>query len=300
MKIIFFGTPEFANPFLKVLNGGKNIEVLAVVTQEDKKVGRKRELKAPAVKIMAEKLGIKVFQPQSQKGLKEIDILKEADFFVVIAFGMILDKEILKIPKKAAINVHASLLPKYRGASPIHAALINGDTETGISIMKMNEKLDQGAVYFIKRIKIDEDDNLEKLNKNLSTQGSQILQSVLEDVFNEELSLIDQDDKKSTYCRKIKKEDGEIKKTYSAKKILDMIRALYPWPGVYVKIKGKKLKIINAKISDKKLESGSFLIENQELLIGTKTFAIKLLRVQMEGKKETDVKNFLNGYRKLF
>ncbi|MCK9186915.1 methionyl-tRNA formyltransferase, partial [Candidatus Gracilibacteria bacterium] len=180
MKIVFFGTPEFAVPTLETL--AKEMDVLCVVTQPDKKVGRKQILTPPPIKISAEKLGIKVIQPKNKKELRENLKGIKADFFVVLAFGMILEKDILEIPKYGCINIHASLLPRYRGASPIQEALLNGDKDTGISIMKMEEKLDQGPVYLLQRIEIEDLDDFETLSRKLQTLSAKMITLVLIDI----------------------------------------------------------------------------------------------------------------------
>lgn len=300
MKIVFFGTSKIAVPSLQTLASLPGVKVEMVITQPDKAVGRKKIITKPPVKIAAEELGLKIEQPHNKKEL--IEALKniKTDFFVVIAFGMILPKEILKIPKHDAINVHTSLLPKYRGASPIQESLLNGDEKTGISIIKIDEKLDHGPVYFAKRIKI-ENDNLESLTNKMAEESSKTLPLVLEDIIEGNLSPIPQNHEKATHCKKIKKKDGEINwKNKSAKEIQDMIKAYTPWPSVYTEINGKKLKILETEIADEKLTPGKFILEEKTLKIGTKNGILIPKKVQIEGKKEMDIKTFINGYKSLF
>ncbi len=300
MKIIYFGTPEIAVKTLESIQKAKDIEIVDVVTQADKKVGRKKILTAPPVKIAAEKLGIKVIQAKNKKELQETLKTFNVDFFIVFAYGMILEKETLEIPKIAAINIHASLLPKYRGASPIQESLKNGDNESGISIMKMDEKLDHGDIYFIKRIKIDKNDSSISLSEKISNSSAEILPHILRDIEAKELSAIKQDHKKASYCKKISKEDGEINFNQSAEEISNLIRAYTPWPLVWTKYKGKKIKIIKTETIDKKIDPGKFIIEDRELLIGSKKGSLKPKILQIEGKKAMDIKTFLNGYKNLF
>jgi methionyl-tRNA formyltransferase len=297
MKIVFFGTPEFAVPTLESL--AKETEVLCVVTQPDKKVGRKQELTPSPVKISAKKLGIKVIQPKNKKELKEELKNIEADFFVVLAFGMILDKEILEIPKHGCINIHASLLPRYRGASPIQEALLNGDKDTGISIMKMDEKLDQGPVYLLQRIEIEDLDDMETLSKKLQTLSAKITPLVLTDIKEKTLYPLKQIESKATYCRKIEKKDGEINWDLPAEKIYNMIRAYNPWPSAQTKFKDKKIKILEAKLEKKegKTTPGKFFTESGILKISAKNGNILPKKLQIEGKKEMSDKEFLNGYK---
>lgn len=300
MKIIFFGTPEFAAPGLEILAKIPNIEISAVVTQSDKPVGRKKRLTPPPVKIAAEKLGLKVIQPKNKKQLTDLLKNTEADFFIVIAYGMILPKEALKMPKIAAINVHASLLPKYRGASPIQETLLNGDNETGISIMKMDEKLDEGPVYLIKRIKIEKTDNLQTLTTKLANLSAQILPLALEDIIDNDLTPLPQNHKETTYCKKIKKQDGKINWNKSAEEINNMIRAYTPWPSAYTEFKGKKLKILesNFEKTTSKEKPGTFFLEEKTLKIAAKSGNLLPKKLQLEGKNEMEAKAFINGHLK--
>ncbi len=301
MKIVFFGTPEFAVPTLEALKIANNIEVTAVITQPDKKVGRKQILSPPAVKSCAQKLNIEVKQPTNKEELKEMVKNFEVDFFIVIAYGMILDKEILSIPKYGAINIHASLLPKYRGASPIQQSLLNGDEETGISIMKMNEKMDQGPVYFMKKLEI-KDDSLEILTKKLALLGSLHLVPILEDIESGMLNPIPQKEENATYCKKITKEDGKINwGTQSADQIINMIRAFTPWPSVYTTFNNKNLKIIKAKKSQTTgtKEIGKLYSENKELKVNTINGTLEILEVQPEGKSAIKATDFINGNKSM-
>ncbi len=302
MKIIFFGTPAFAVKSLKSLAENKKIEILSVITQPDKPAGRKNTLTPPSVKIEAEHLGLTVNQPKTKKELSTLLNGIKADFFVVIAYGMILPKEILKMPKYGTINVHASLLPKYRGASPIQESLLMGDKETGISIMLIDEELDHGPIIMIKKINIEENDDLNTLSEKLSNLSSQILPLALEDIMDGIFSPIPQDESKATYCQKIKKTDGKIDWNKEAHEIKNMIRAYKIWPSVYFEINDKKIKIIetDTEKSDKNIEPGKFLIKDKILKISTKNGFLIPKILQIEGKKEMDIKSFLNGYSHLF
>ena len=203
MKIIYFGTPKIAVKTLESLQQEKDLEILAVVTQPDKEVGRKKVLTAPPVKVAAEDLNLKVIQPENKLQLEEA--LKEfkADFFVVFAYGMIFTKEVLDMPKIAAINIHTSLLPKYRGASPIQEALKKGDSETGISVMKMDEKLDHGDIYLIKRINIEQNDTSVSLSEKLSNSSAEIMPHALQDIASNEMNPLTQNHEEASYCKKI-------------------------------------------------------------------------------------------------
>lgn len=301
MKIVFFGTPDFAANALKELSENKEIDILAVITQTDKAVGRHQELSSPAIKNLAESLGLKIFQPNNKQELLKICQNLKADFFVVIAYGMILPKEVLQIPKHGCINVHASLLPKYRGASPIQEALLHGDQETGISIMEMGKKLDHGDIYLIRRIQIYPQDNYISLAERMAEIASQMLPHTLEDIKTGILRKIPQDEshQKPSYCHKITKNNGEIKAGQTAEQIINMLRAYTPWPGVYINFQGKRLKILEAKLGNEnlaeKFSPGSLILDQKELKLITKEGIIIPDKVQLEGKKPMTQQEFING-----
>ncbi len=298
MKIVFFGTPELVLPSLEMLHQHPQIDVIALVTQEDKPVGRKHTITPPPAKEFAKKHKIPVLQPKNKKELAKMLKKYKADFFVVIAYGMVIPKEVLEMPRTSCINVHFSLLPKYRGASPMQEAILNGDTETGISIIEMSEGLDAGGIYLIKRFPIDPNDTTETLSQKLSELTAKILPLTLVDIIQEGLYSLPQSGK-PTLCRKISREDGKLDFNKTAKELHDMIRAYTPWPSTFMKIKGKKLKILAATTSDEKLKPGEFKIEEKSLKIGTRKGALIPQIVQLEGKKEMDTATFVNGYQSL-
>jgi len=300
MKIIFFGTPWFATLSLESLAKSPDFEIEAVVTQEDKPVGRKQALTPPPVKVKALELGLKVLQPRTAKDLeKELEKYK-VDFFVVIAYGEMMPDKVLKMPKYGPINIHASLLPKYRGASPIQESLLNGDKDTGISIMKMDTKMDHGDIYLLKRVGIEENDTLESLTNKLAITSAHILPLALKDIAKGTLTPLHQDEKRATYCHKIKKEDGKIDfKKHTAEEIINMTRAYTPWPSAYFEIKGKKIKILSAKSEKEQMTAGRFTAEGKNLKIGTKKDILIPKQVQPEGKNAMDISSFLNGYQGL-
>ncbi|MBA4336819.1 methionyl-tRNA formyltransferase [bacterium] len=302
MKVVFFGTPQFAVPFVRHLNADREIKLEAVVTQPDKPVGRKREMTPPPVKEFAQKMGIPVFQPEKVKNNKEfIQTIKDLkpEFIVVVAYGAILPKEILEIPKCDCINVHASLLPRYRGASPIQSALLKGDKETGVSFMSMDEKLDAGDIYLLKKVTIADDDNQESLFEKLSDIGATLLPSVLRDIKDQILTSIPQYESLVTYCKKISKDDAQIyPEKETAINIENKLRAFTPWPGIYMIFKGKRLKLIDVKEleTEEKLKAGEFSPIKNKLLLGTKSGILEIKKIQPEGKKPMSAKEFINGF----
>lgn len=301
MKIIFFGTPEIAVESLKALQTNENIEILAVVSQADKPIGRKQILSPTAVKTAAIELNLKVLQPENPSELYEVLKDYNADFYVVFAYGMIMPKKILDLPKHGAINIHTSLLPKYRGASPIQQAILNEDEYSGVSIMRMDEKMDHGDIYLLKKVAISDNDDSESLSQKLSELSSAILGQALKDIEEKFLTPIPQNHSLATYCKKISKEDGEISFNKTAKDIKNMIRAYTPWPGCHFKIQDKKIKILEANTTpENTLSPGEFKTEENKLQIGTTNGTLEPTKLQLEGKNPSDIKSFLNGYGKLF
>lgn len=302
MKVIFFGTPQFAVPFARHLNESPDISLEAIVTQPDKPVGRKKEITAPPIKEFAQKNNIIVFQPEKIKNNNDfIKTLKDLkpDFIIVVAYGAILPKEILDIPKYDCINVHASLLPKYRGASPIQSTLLNGDKDTGVSFMSLNEKLDTGDLYLLKKVSIEDSDTQESLFEKLSDIGAMLLPSVLRDIKDGVLTPIPQNNSMATYCAKISKEDAFVDPSkITADEIIRKLKAFTPWPGIYMIFKDKRLKLleINKYKGTESPKTGSFYNNSGKLLLGTQNGILEIIKLQPEGKKPLSAKEFINGF----
>lgn len=304
INIVFLGTPDFACQFLEKLNQNSDFQVLAVITQEDKPFGRKKELKSPPIKELAQKLQIPVYQPEKlNKDIKLINWLKSQnpDFLVVIAYGQILSQEVLDIPKISAINVHGSILPKYRGASPIEQSLLNGDLKTGLSIMEMVKKMDAGDIYQILEQEIDPEDNNITLRQKLSKLGSEKLPNILMNIAQNKIPKKAQIESEATYCQKIEKLDGFINPSLeTASQIFNKYRAYYSWPGIFIKVKEKNLKLLNIKKSGKSILSVKFQIDKNQLFLGCKEGALEILELQLEGKNKQKTENFLSGNKNLF
>ncbi len=298
MKVIFFGTPEISTPFLEMLVEDDKVNVVAVVTMPDRPFGRKQEITKTPVKLLAEKNDIDVLQPEIiDDDFAEILKKYNADFNVVISYGQILPISVLNTPKYGSVNVHFSLLPKYRGASPVQTALLNGDTETGISIIKMSEYLDQGDIYLIKKVEINDDENSEMLLKRLAELGAIMIPAALRDIADGILSPIPQNKNDSSYCHKIHKKDAEIDpKKDNAKEILNKYRAFQPWPGIYFMFNNKRCKLIEIEKSDKNANPGELKEIEKELILGTSNGSLKIKILQPEGKKPIDDKDFMNGF----
>jgi methionyl-tRNA formyltransferase len=304
LKIAFLGTPAIACPSLEKLINQDGFEILAVITQPDQKIGRKQILTPTPVKELALKHNLPVFQPEKlRKDTELLNHLKSLnlDFLVVIAYGQILSQETLDIPKIAPINVHGSILPKYRGASPIEEALLNGDSETGISIMEMDEKMDEGPVYKIYKLPISPEENNQTLREKMAVLSAENLPDALFKIASGEFTAQIQDHTAATFCHKITKADGLINpRKESAETIYHKFQAYYTWPGITWNYQNRNFKIINLKVSSQKLPPGEIQLAKNQLLIGSTSTALEILEIQMEGKKTLPIKDFLSGNRQIF
>lgn len=300
MKIVFMGTPDFAESILNALIESSHT-VTAVVTQPDKQKGRGKEVQFSPVKECALKHGIQVLQPERIKAPEAVEELKtlDADIFVVAAFGQILSKEILDMPRYGCINVHASLLPKYRGAAPIQWSVINGDQETGVTIMQMNEGMDTGDMILKTVVPITSEDTGDSMYEKLATAGAALCTDVLDMIENGELHATVQDSTEATYAKRLTKEMGHIRFSKSAVEIERLIRGLNSWPSAYTYLNGKTFKIWKAKVLDREATGtpGTVAeVTKQSIIVNTGDGLLELLEVQLEGKKRMVTACFLLGY----
>lgn len=299
MRVVFMGTPDFSVPALE--NIAKRYEVVAVVTQQDRPKGRGHKMQYTPVKEKAIELEIPVYQPKRVKDPEFVDILKtlKPDVIVVIAFGQILSKEILELPKHGCINVHASLLPKYRGAAPIQWAVINGDKKSGVTTMYMAEGLDMGDIIDTSEIVLDEKETGGSLFDKLADLGGKLILNTLDKLETGTATRTRQDDARSTYAGKITKELGKIDFTKSAVEIERLIRGLNPWPSAFTYMDDKMLKIWNADVLEETVEEepGTITEVNKKFIkVATGEGYLLLKEIQLEGKKRMNVTSFLNGY----
>lgn len=302
IKIIFLGTPEFAVPFLQKLATDERFQVQGVITQQDRPTGRRQILTPPPIKKAALELGLTIWQPNNiNKDQQLIQTLQTTspDFLVVIAYGQILSEKILRIPRTTAINIHGSILPRYRGASPIESAILNGDSKTGLSIMQMVKSMDAGPVYQNLEIPISPDETAPILRTKLSQLGAEHLPNILAQIQTGSLRAESQDENQATYCHKITREQGLIDpETATAQQIYNKWRAYTGWPGVYLSYQGKNIKLLNIKIaSELTLPPGQFLVQNRQLYLGTNLDTLEIIQLQMEGKTPQDTPTFLSGNR---
>jgi len=294
------GTPEFAVPTLEKLIQKESINIPLVVTQPDRKSGRGRKIKKSPVKKTAEKNNIDLFQPENINEFRSIEIIKkmEVDYIVVVAYGQILSKEILEHPDKGCINVHASVLPKYRGAAPINWAIINGEKDTGVTTMLMEEGLDTGDILKINKINISSDMNAGELHDALKDIGGELLIKTIEEIESNEISPEKQDESKVSYAPILNKKTGFIKWAKTSLEIHNLIRGLYPWPGAYTYYKDEKLKIIKSEVKNKNINSsiGEIVeVSNEGIEVQTGEGILIIKELQMPGKRKMSVKDYLLG-----
>jgi methionyl-tRNA formyltransferase len=301
MNIIFMGTPEFAACSLRKLVVSQH-NVLAVVTQPDRPKGRGMKVISSPVKETALAHHIPCFQPERPKEKEFIDILRDLkpETVVVSAYGHIIPRDILDIPPYGCVNIHSSLLPRYRGAAPMNWAIINGEAETGITIMLMDEKMDTGDILLQRAVSLAPTCTARELYEVLAPIGAELLIEALDGLEKDSITPVKQDDSKATYAPKLKKEDGLINWEKSSKEINNLIRGVNPWPGAFTYINNKLLKIWSAKIEDEKGLRGQpgeiTLLSKDKMIVNTGDGSLSFLEVQMEGGKRMFIKDFLQGH----
>lgn len=313
LKIVYLGTPDFAvKPFLKLLSAKDEFEILAVVTNTDRPVGRKQIITAPPVKLAAKENNIPVLQYDKIK-IEGVDDLKSLnpDILITCAFGQILSQEIIDIPKYGILNIHASLLPKYRGASPINYAIANGEKETGVTIMRTDAGIDTGDILTQKSIKIGEKENVSELSERLSELGADMIVEALRLVVNGKAEFKKQDDSLATHTKLIKKEDLKIDFNKSATEVANFVRAFSPVPAAYCLLNGETIKIYSCSVSNEKVgasesvgaeknvHGGEIIRDDKVLEVACGQGSVLIEELQKSGGKILSVKAFLSGARNL-
>ncbi|MFC2027170.1 methionyl-tRNA formyltransferase [Chloroflexota bacterium] len=304
MRVAFMGTPQFSVPTLERLNSSEH-EVMAVYTQPDKPSGRGKTATSTPVKRIAEEHSLSVFQPASLRDEAEVERLAtlNLDAIVVVAYGQILPQEILDIPKFGCLNIHPSLLPKYRGAAPVAAAILAGDEETGVSVMLMDSGMDTGPVVSQQKVSIEPHDTTESLEQKLANVGADLLMKTLPEWIEQKMVPERQDNSRVIYSKHISKKDGEMNWLFSAVELERRVRAFYPWPGCFTYWQGKVLKILNAVAlpGANHVEPGVVVALSQDseipIGIGTGDGVLGIYRIQIEGKKPNTSSDFIRGQR---
>ena len=300
MRVIFMGTPDFSVKALEsIINAGH--EVVAVVTQPDKKKGRGNQVQFPPVKETALQRNLNVYQPERVRDEEFIDFLRSlnADIIVVSAFGQILPKSILDMTKYGCINIHASLLPKYRGAAPIQWSIIDGEEKTGVTIQQMNEGIDTGDILEVEEVEISAKETGGSLFDKLAETGAKLVVQTMKHIEQGIINPVKQDDSKSNYAKMLTKELGNIDFSKSAESIERLIRGLTPWPSAYTKLNGKTLKIWDADVVDREYDgvAGEIVdVDRQAIYVKTGEKTLMINELQLEGKKRMETQSFLLGF----
>jgi methionyl-tRNA formyltransferase len=299
MNIVFMGTPEFALPTLKALHHSSH-SILSVITQPDKPKGRGQRLIVSPIKQYALDFNLPILQPKTVNDPEFIRLLNQnrPDAIIVVAFGQILSEAFLEIPKQFCINLHSSLLPKYRGAAPIHRSILNGDTRTGVTSMIMDKGMDTGDILLMKETPILETDNAQTLNDTLSVMGGSLVIETLKRLEENTLLPTPQNHDQATYAPKLKKEEGLVKWEQSATSLWNQVRGLTPWPGTYTLLNKKRLRISNAEVTDGAPEDSPGQVArltDSGIEVGTGQDRLVITEIQPEGKKSMSAKSFLAG-----
>jgi methionyl-tRNA formyltransferase len=298
MRVVFFGSAVIGFPLLETLLASKQGEVVAVITQPDRPAGRKQQLTPCPMKVFAQEHGLAVFSPEKIKdSLPELVALK-ADLFVVVAYGQYIPPSVLTLPMYGAINLHPSLLPKYRGSSPIQWAVANGDAVTGVTILYVSEKMDAGDIILQREVPIGPDDTSAILEPVLAAAGALLLMEAIEQIRKGTVRRNPQNDAFATEVRKLTKEDGRLDWTQSAETLRNRIRGFTPWPGCFCELPdGQRLKVLSAAVEDRTGTPGEIIeASGSGLLVAAGRGALRLLNVQPSGKCAMDGMSYLRGY----
>lgn len=298
MKVIFFGTPSFAVPSLKAL-ADKGFEIGAVVTQPDRPSGRNKVLTSSPIKVAAQEIGItNIYTPKKLRGNEEIENSlrsQGADLGVVVAYGNIIPKNILDIFPRGMINLHPSLLPKYRGPTPVQSAIANGDENTAITIMLLDEEMDSGPILHQESFPLPPDKYFPEINDEIFNKGADILANVIQRYLEGQINLKEQDHAQATVCRKLKHEDAKISWQHPAQQIYNFIRAYSHEPGTWTVWKGKKIFITKAHPTPENNVLGKVYLNNGDICVATSSGSLTIERLKPEGKVEMSPQEFVNG-----
>ncbi|MAZ49290.1 MAG: methionyl-tRNA formyltransferase [Halobacteriovoraceae bacterium] len=299
LRVVYFGTPDFSVPSLDLLANHPCVDLKFVVSMPDRKAGRGYQLKSPEVIEYAKEKKIPYFQTSNINLEKDfLTQLADVDVFIVLAFAQFLSESVLSLPAKGAFNIHTSLLPKYRGAAPIQYALLNGDQETGVSIQKMVKKMDAGDIGHSHSVRISSYETGGQLYTKLKYQAALALNDFLDKILNNNIQYESQDESLVSFAPTLKREDGKLE--FSQKTFVEInnqVRALYPWPGTYCLLNDKRLKVFGIEKSSFKVSPGEVQTKNGELIIGLRDCAIRLIDIQLEGKKRSSDRELLNGLK---
>ncbi len=306
LSVIFAGTGGFGVPTLEALAKNDSVKIPFVITGQDKPSGRKLQVKPSPIKEAAIKNNLIVHQPMKIAQMKQKIMQEKPDFLLVVAYGEIISSEVFQMVKYGAVNIHPSLLPKYRGASPIQETLLRGDTKTGVTWISLSKRMDAGDIIAQEFLPISEDDDSPTLAEKLARLAAEKTFAILsachgEPVESMTLRVKKQDERNASYCRKIRKEDGKIDvHRETAEEIIRKIKAYAEWPGCYIFWNGKRLKIVQARTDEQKISAGEIkMLNDGKILIGTQKGALLPIVVQPESKREMKIEEFLRGEKKI-
>lgn len=300
LSVAFFGTHQFAATILDSLVQDPQFDVVAVFTQPDRPVGRKQILQAPPVKVRAENHNIShIHQPPSLKQIEIESLLPTIDVIVVAQYGLLIPSRVLAFPTHGCINVHTSLLPKYRGGAPIRSALLAGETKTGVTIMLMDKGLDTGPILTQHELTVDPHDTHETLDVKLARLGATAIVETIPRFVSGDCVPQSQDESKATTCSQFSRDDGRVDWNKSNADIYNMYRAFTPWPGIWTTHKGKRIKLLSVSPSQKKLAAGQVHIENDTIHVGCGMGSLNILELQLEGKKKVSASDFVRGHQEM-
>lgn len=296
IKILYFGTSQPSAFLLETLATTQGFTVVGVVTQPDRPAGRNQQLLPVPVKLAAERLRLPVFQPENLKKFS-LASLPPADIFVVFAYGSLLPKIFLDLPPHGTINVHPSLLPKYRGPTPVQSALIQGEEEMGVTIILLDEQMDHGPILNQIVVPISPAATAETATNTLVVAAVPTVLQTIRDWMEKKITPLIQDEAKATYCPLLTRDDGRINWRASATEIYNLYRGLTPWPGVWTTWQGKRLKLLRLKSVNRSISPGTIVAEAGQIFIGAGNGSVNVLELQREGKKTAPATEFLRGYK---
>lgn len=295
ISTVFFGSHHFSTPILQQLIDSGIFDIKLVVTQPDRPVGRKQEIQMTGVKTLALKYNIPVEQPAS---LKDYTLPVSADINIVCKYGLIIPEKILNFAKHGSINSHASLLPKYRGASPIQSVLVHGEKETGVTMMVMDKEMDHGPILAQGKLAINPDENCFELSERLAPLEAELLIKTIPDFIAGKITPQIQNHEEATFCKELTRDDGKIDWNRTATEIYNLYRGMTPWPGIWTEWNGKRLKLLKIAPADMKIETGKLTAKDGHLYMGAgQNTAIEIFELQLEGKTAIDAKGFINGFK---
>jgi methionyl-tRNA formyltransferase len=299
--VVFFGTPHFSTHALEALVNNKSINIKAVITGVDKKIGRGQKVKETAVATFAVNNGLQTYKTANINKESFLKDLGNVDFFMVVAFSQFLSKAVLELPTIGAFNIHTSLLPLYRGAAPIQYALLNGDQETGICLQKMVSKMDAGDIAVSRKISIGDKDTSEALFNRFESECAPLINEFIDRLSSDSIVLEKQDESKVSFAPIITKQDGYLDfENITAAEAINRLRAYTPWPGTFTYINNMRIKVTSIEHEGRSIGAGSLDTSLNTLIVGTKTTALRLNTVQLEGKKPVKDFEFINGHKNKF